>query len=88
MAAIQTDHAFYYCAFKHLPYFRSTVSHTMYMISIYKYLLNKWIVHVYMFSDIKSRWKERICKTQAYPRGDEIQGYNNTNNDSNIITDN
>ena len=31
---------------------------------------------------------KRICKTQAYPRSDEIQGYNNTDNDSNIITDN
>ena len=28
---------------------------------------------------------KRICKTQAYPRSDEIQGYNNTDNDSNII---
>lgn len=37
-----------------------------------------------MFSEIESRVKN--CKTQTFPKGDEIQGYNNTNNDSNTIT--
>ena len=37
-----------------------------------------------MFSEMDSR--ERNCKTQTFSRGDEIQGYNDTNNNSNIIT--
>lgn len=37
-----------------------------------------------MSSEIESR--EGNCKTQAYPRSDEIQGYNNSDNNSNVIT--
>lgn len=70
--------------------FRSTMPITMCIWKVFnKYSLNKWMnstcSHV-LWDWIKIK-RERNCKTEAYPRGDDIQGYNNTNNNSTIITD-
>lgn len=69
---------------------RSTMPITMCIWKVFnKYSLNKWMnstcSHV-LWDWIKIK-RERNCKTEAYPRGDDIQGYNNTNNNSTIITD-